>query len=115
MVHQPILVPLYTLLWTYNFLVVGLAGEGHLIGPQSPDITPMDSFFWKYIKDIMHCERPATQRHETSSNSSAIRGRSLLLYSHNEQVQHFSDVHYAVLSSRHGWLCHQNLCMSRLK
>jgi hypothetical protein len=33
MVHQPILVPLYALLWTDGFLVDGSAGDGRLNGP----------------------------------------------------------------------------------
>jgi hypothetical protein len=34
MVHQSILVSLYALLWTNDFLVDGSAGEGRLIRPQ---------------------------------------------------------------------------------
>jgi hypothetical protein len=53
MMHQPSLVPLQALLWTNNFLVKGLAGEGQLIGPKDLDLAPMD-FFWGYMKDIIH-------------------------------------------------------------
>jgi hypothetical protein len=35
MLHQPILVPLYTLLWMNNFLVNRSVGEGCLISPHS--------------------------------------------------------------------------------
>jgi hypothetical protein len=54
-VHQPILVPLYTLHWMNDFLVSGLAGRGGINWlPQSPGLTPMDFFFWGFIKGIVY-------------------------------------------------------------
>ncbi|XP_023726416.1 uncharacterized protein LOC111874824 [Cryptotermes secundus] len=45
--------------------------------------------------------RPATHQHDTSSDSSVIRRRSCCCTVITSKIQHFSDVHYAVLSSMH--------------
>jgi hypothetical protein len=56
MVHQPILVPFYALLWMNDFLFYGLVRKGRLIDPMESSLNAHGLLLLGYIKDIMHSE-----------------------------------------------------------
>jgi hypothetical protein len=59
MEHHLITVSLYEKLSTTGSLVVGSEGMIVLWPPRSPDITPMDFFFWGYLKHIVYAKKYA--------------------------------------------------------
>jgi hypothetical protein len=47
-------------------------GEGDGLPPRSPDLTPVDFYFWAVVKDKVYTENPKTIYNLKSANEEAL-------------------------------------------